>query len=109
LRGAKFICFIFIVDCKVSSIGDSVPEKCQFWFDLLDQRKLSCLVKECAKECQDKGGDEIFTYIEKVPGFFNDYIKYACCQSKTSEQKQNAAKMERSCKIGCDLVNQILN
>jgi hypothetical protein len=111
LRCQIYLSCFLVADVKVTSVGDGLPEKCQFYFDVLSWRKLPCLVKEAAKECRDKGGDEIYTYLEKPKSLKlgDSYTKFACCQSKTPEQKEKAAKKKESCMIGCDLVNDVLD
>jgi hypothetical protein len=83
-------------------MSTDVPGKCHYRF--YDPRQIICLKKECAKECNEMGGDELYTYTG------SDYnIKYACCQSKTMEQKQDLAEKKSSCRFSCQLVTHLLD
>jgi hypothetical protein len=66
------------------------------------------LKEECAKECKEMGGDEIY----RNKPLMNDkgsYMNFSCCLSKTPEQKEKVEKKDSSCGLSCILVNQILD
>jgi hypothetical protein len=92
---------ILNTDCKAS--GESVPDVCKGIEKI--GYTLECLSKECAKECQTLGGDEVMWYQH---GWFNDVDNYnfICCQSTTPEQEERLQKKWTSANCrGCSLVS----